>query len=44
QKYNSVKLISAEVDTNRDGILDTMYEYDDIEEIAKKSRKPINPE
>ena len=35
QKYKLLKLISAEVDTNGDGFLDTVHKYDSIEEIEK---------
>lgn len=35
QYYNNFKLQSAEVDTNRDGVLDTQYLYDDIEEQSR---------
>lgn len=37
QKYGSIKLVSTEVDTNADGILETLYQYNDIEEIESKS-------
>jgi len=36
EHYGSLKLESAELDTNRDGILDTVVEYDEIGEITKK--------
>ncbi len=39
QHYGPIKLKSAEIDTTDDGILDTQYKYDSIEEIAKKSNK-----
>jgi len=35
QKYNAFKLTSSEVDTNGDGVLDTVYKYDSIEEVVK---------
>lgn len=35
QKYHSMMLISAKIDTNGDGILDTSYNYDELEEIIK---------
>lgn len=38
QKFSANKLISAKLDTNGDGVLDTLIEYDGIEEIIKKSR------
>lgn len=37
QYYGPIKLKSAEVDTTGDGVLDTLYEYDYLEEIVKKS-------
>ena len=39
QRYAPIKLNRAEVDTTGDGVLDTLYEYDAIEEIARKSNK-----
>jgi hypothetical protein len=39
QKYGSTKMISAEVDIDRDGVLDTVYKYDDIEEVTSKTTK-----
>ena len=35
QKFNGITLISSEIDTNNDGSLDAVYEYDEIEEIVK---------
>lgn len=35
QKYGPIKLISAKLDTNGDGVFDKFYEYDEIEEIKK---------
>ena len=35
QQYNGIKLISAKVDTNRDGNLNKSFEYNEIEEIIK---------
>lgn len=35
QKYKSLKLISAEIDTNGDGVMDLFHKYDSIEEIKK---------
>lgn len=34
QYFDQFKLVRAEVDTDRDGVLDTVYEYDDIEEVV----------
>ena len=39
QKFEMGKLVSAEFDSNGDGILDAVYEYDNFEEIVKKSNK-----
>ncbi|MBV1883043.1 MAG: DUF2007 domain-containing protein [Pseudomonadales bacterium] len=39
QRYDSNKLKSGELDTNGDGVLDTLLEYDSIEEIANKFKK-----
>jgi hypothetical protein len=39
QEYSSFMLKSAKVDSTGDGVLDTFYEYDSIEEIAKRSNK-----
>lgn len=39
QKYGFIKMISSEVDTDRDGVLDTVYMYDDIEEVTSKNTK-----
>lgn len=39
QYYDGFKLIKAEFDSNRDGILDTIYKYDELEEILEKSDK-----
>jgi hypothetical protein len=39
QKYSPFTLVSAEVDTTGDGVMDTFYEYDSIEEITNKSNK-----
>lgn len=39
QYYGPIRLKSAEVDTTDDGVLDTLYEYDYLEEIVKKSNK-----
>jgi len=36
QKYSHLRLISAEVDTTRDGVMDTLYKYDSIEEISEE--------
>jgi hypothetical protein len=38
QKYKGQKLISAQVDTNSDGVLDQSIEYNSIEEIIKKTK------
>jgi hypothetical protein len=47
QKFGPHKLRKAEVDTTGDGIMDTIYEYDSIEEIAEKfnetSKRTISP-
>lgn len=37
QEYGPFTLKAAQVDSTGDGVLDTFYEYDSIEEIAKKS-------
>ena len=42
QVYDGNNLVSAELDSNGDGVLDTVIEYDSIEEIAKKSNKSLN--
>ena len=42
QNYKMNKLVSAEFDSNGDGVYDTEYEYDYFEEIAKKSSKTLN--
>lgn len=34
QQYGHFKLISAEIDTSNDGIMDTFITYDDIEEVT----------
>lgn len=39
QRFGFFNMQSAEVDTNRDGKLDTIYEYDAIEEVQSKSNK-----
>lgn len=39
QKFNHFRLISASVDSNGDGTLDTTYEYDETEELVSKSNK-----
>jgi len=39
QKFGATKMVSAEVDTDNDGGFDTVYRYDDIEEIISKSSK-----
>jgi hypothetical protein len=39
QEYGPFILKRAKLDATGDGILDTFYEYDSIEEIAKKSNK-----
>lgn len=36
QYYKMQKLVSAQIDTNGDGVLDQSYEYNSIEEIIKK--------
>lgn len=36
QKYSHLRLISAEVDTTRDGVMDTLYKYNSIEEISER--------
>lgn len=41
QHYEAFKLKTAEVDTSGDGTLDSIYEYDDNEEIVRRSRKTI---
>jgi hypothetical protein len=41
QKFSPFTLISAEVDTAGDGVMDTFYEYDFVEEIAKKSNRTL---
>ena len=38
QKFKMGKLISAKFDSNRDGKMDTLYEYDNFEEIVTTSR------
>ena len=38
QEFGPFKRRRAQVDTTRDGIMDTVYEYDSIEEFAKKTR------
>lgn len=42
QYFKGNQLNSAEIDSDGDGFLDTLVEYDDIEEISKKSNKAIN--
>lgn len=39
QKFGTTKMVSAEVDTDRDGVFDTVYHYDSIEEITAKTSK-----
>lgn len=39
QQYGPFSLLSAEVDSTGDGVMDTFYEYDSIEEIANKSSR-----
>jgi len=39
EHFDYFRIISAEVDTDRDGITDTFYEYDNIGEIVKKIKK-----
>lgn len=39
QKFSPFTLVSAEVDTTRDGVMDAFYKYDHIEEIAESYRK-----
>lgn len=39
QQFSPFRLISAEVDTTQDGVMDTFYKYDNIEEITEKSNK-----
>jgi hypothetical protein len=39
QYFDNLKLVRAEVDTDRDGVLDTVYEYDDLEEIINTHAK-----
>ncbi len=36
QEFDSFLLVRTEVDTTGDGVLDTIYEYNDIEEIAPR--------
>ena len=38
QQYDGMKLISANVDTNRDGNFDKFFEYDEIEEIINTKK------
>lgn len=38
QTYKGQKLISAQIDTNGDGVLNQLVEYDSIEEIIKKTK------
>ena len=42
QYFKGNLLNSAEIDSDGDGILDTFVEYDDIEEISRKSNKAFN--
>lgn len=39
QKFKMGKLVSAEFDSNGDGVLDVVYEYDFFEEVAKRYQK-----
>jgi hypothetical protein len=39
QKFGAHKLKRAEVDKTGDGVMDTIFEYDSIEEVAKESTK-----
>lgn len=39
EKFWPLKLISAEMDTNRDGAFDTAYEYDSIGVIKSKATR-----
>jgi hypothetical protein len=39
QYFDQFKLVRAEVDTDRDGVLDTVYEYDEIEEVINTYKK-----
>ena len=39
QKYRMGKLVSAEIDTDGDGIFDVEYVYDNLEEVKAKSNK-----
>ncbi len=39
QKFGPFGLIEAELDSSGDGVIDTFYIYDSIEEVAKKSNK-----
>ncbi|MFT6654835.1 MAG: hypothetical protein ACJAWI_001602 [Marinomonas primoryensis] len=39
QYFDQFKLVRAEIDTDRDGVLDTVYEYDDIEEVVNTYKK-----
>lgn len=41
QKFSPFTLISAEVDTTDNGVMDTFYEYDSVENIAKISNKAL---
>lgn len=42
KNYSTFKLESAEVDANKDGILDTLYRYDNLENVISES--PILPQ
>ncbi len=44
QHFSATKLEYSELDTDGDGRPDTVVEYDDIEEVTRKSRKSLTPD
>lgn len=39
QQYGALKLMGAKADTTGDGIMDTTYEYNSLEDVANKSKQ-----
>ncbi|MFT6350374.1 MAG: hypothetical protein ACJAYB_003422 [Psychromonas sp.] len=44
QQYGPLKLMSAKADTTGNGLMDTTYEYNSIEDVANKSNKSKHAE